>query len=318
MTNAANGQRTTTASRARLIGLTDIAIALGLPPLMAISWLVPRRLRKPIARIFAPFYGIAQSMDSRSTVTRRRRRVMEGHAPAGAMESAIRDEIAEDIVALLELLSCYRPGGWRPEIQVPGAEHVEKALAEGRGVILWVGHFVHGDLVVKMGFHRAGLAVSHLSHPRHGFSSSRLGMRYLNRVQTAIEDRYLRERVRMGPDGAGAAMKTLAERIADNGVVSISVRGDSRNPAVLPFFNGEIRIAAGAPVLAYNTGAALFPVFPVRDSGGGFTVFIEPALEIDRALDRRAAIGVALDRYVELLKDYVLRYPDQWKGWFNL
>ncbi len=143
-------------------------------------------------------------------------------------------------------------------------------------------------------------------------------MRFLNRVQTAIEDRYLRERVRMSLDSADEALKTLATRIAENGIVSISVRGDSRKPVVLPFLNGEISIAAGAPLLAYNIGAALFSVFPVRDADGGFSVFIEPPIEIDATLDRRAAVGDALKRYVNILEHCVLQHQDQWKGWFSL
>ena len=166
--------------------------------------------------------------------------------------------------------------------------------------------------------HRAGYAVSHLSHPRHGFSSTRFGMRCLNPVHTRAEDRYLRERVRLSPDAAGAALATLGDRLGGNGVVSISVRGDSRRPAMVLFLGGEIRIAVGAPVLAHKSAAALLPVFPLRTGEDGFTVFVEPALEIDPALDRRVAVADALGRYARLLERYVLDYPGQWLGWFHL
>ena len=221
-------------------------------------------------------------------------------------------------LSLLELLHDYLPNGWRPNIKVSGLEHVETAIEQGRGAILWIGHFVHGDLVAKMAFHRHGLSVSHLSHPRHGFSSTRFAMCCLNRIQTRIEDRYLRARVRLGLDSTAEAMEVLKARIGENGVVSISVRGASRKPAILPFLDGKIRIAAGAPVLAYGTGAPLVPVFPVRDPDGNFTVYFDAPLVIDRSRERRDAVGAALDQYVRALEDYVCRYPGQWKGWFNL
>ncbi len=56
-----------------------------------------------------------------------------------------------------------------------------------------------------MAFHRAGLAVSHLSRASHGFSGSRLGVRVLNPIHTKVEDRYLRNGSRCRSTAAMAA-----------------------------------------------------------------------------------------------------------------
>ena len=93
-------------------------------------------------------------------------------------------------------------------------------------------------------------------------------------------------------------------------MVSISVRGDGGNSRAIRFFDGEVSIAAGAPKLAALSGAALLPVFPVRNAAGGFTVFVEPALDVRG--------DGALRRYAALLEKYVLTYPAQWLGWFHL
>ncbi len=303
--------------RARLAAPGDFAVALGLPLVAAISWLTPERSWPAISRAFGPFYGPVLATGGRAAIARRLQHYVAGGPLAGAMENVLRDVAVEDIRSLIGLLRDYRPGGWKPAIELAGRDHVERALGRRRGAILWVAHFAYGNLLAKMAFHRAGYAVSHLSHPRHGFSSTRFGMRCLNPVQTTVEDRYLRERVRLSPDGAGAALATLGDRLGGNGVVSISVRGDSRRPAMVPFLGGEIRIAVGAPVLAYKSAAALLPVFPLRTSENGFTVFVEPALEIDPALESRVAVADALGRYARLLERYVLDYPGQWFGWFH-
>ncbi len=305
-------------ARLKAIGLTDVGLALGLPLLTMISWGLPQAAWRPFSRMSAPFYGPALSLKSRSKLTEKMRRIIGDRAIARQAGEILRDVVAEDIVSLLELLREYRPGGWKPKIEMPGRQHVADALDRGRGVILWVSYFVHADLVAKMAFHRFGLQVSHFSHPRHGFTSTRFGMKYLNPLQTRVEDRYLRRRVQRGLDNSTDAIAMLGERLRENGVVSLSVRGDSRRPIVAPFFDGEISIAAGASVLAHKTGAALIPVFPVRNEAGDFTVFIEPPLDLDPAADRGAAVEAAVKGYVGLLEDYVLRYPNQWQGWFPL
>ena len=194
-------------------------------------------------------------------------------------------------------------------LYAPDANPITSLIAEeGRGAILWIGHFVHGDLVAKMAFDRAGLAVNHLSHPRHGFSSSRFGMNCLNRVKTAAEDRHLASRVLLDDSRPTAAMKTLRRCLKHNGVVSISVRGADRNSQSVRCLDGEISIARGAARLARATGAALLPVFPVRNGDGGFTVHVEAPLDLENA-----EAG-----YAGRLEHHILAYPGQWLGWFHL
>ena len=301
-----------------LIGVTDVATAFGLPLLTAVSWFVPARLWPRLGRWFSPFYQRSLSGEPLSSAVTRLERLVAGTSIDGALDTVLRDVVADDIVSLFELLRDYRPGGWKPEIDLSGREHVEAALGQGRGAILWVAHFVPAKLVAKMALNRAGYAVSHLSHPSHGFSATRFGMRCLNRVQTAIECRYLGERVVMSLDSAAGALQVLEQRLAANGVVSISVRGKAQGAPSLPFLKGEIGLAAGAPSLAHRSGAALLPVFPLRNASGGFTVFVEPPLDIDRSLGRREASAAALRQYVGLLERYVLAYPGQWLGWFHL
>ena len=233
-------------------------------------------------------------------------RVLGVDAPSA--RAVVGELITEDIQSLIELLRVYRPGGWTPPIDLTGGEHLKTVVADGRGVILWVGHFVHSDLVAKIAFHRAGVAVHHLSHRRHGFSSSRLGMAWLNRVKTAAEDRFLGARVLIDPQRPASAMKTLHSHLKDNQVISISVRGAKENSHSVAFLHGEISIAGGAARLARASGAALLPVVPVRNDRGGFTVHVEAPLDPG---DAELAYGQRLERQV-------LAHPGQWLGCFHL
>lgn len=306
------------AGRVKPVVATDALILLGVPVLAGISWLLPERSWPLIARALGPLYAPAQGMGRRARRLHRLQAAFTPDRSTAWLGAALRELAAQDILSRIELLRDHRPGGWKPAIELSGREHLETAIKRGRGAILWIGHFVHANLVAKMAFHRAGAAVTHLSRPSHGFSSSRLGMRYLNRVVTAVEDRYLRARVLLSEDGSAApALAVLEARLKDNGVVSISVRGTSRRPVAAPFLAGEISLAPGAPSLAHRSGAALLPVFPVRNEAGGFTVFVEPPLTVDRSIDRREASVAAIREYAGRLEPYVLAHPGQWMGWFR-
>lgn len=295
----------------------DIFIALGLPPLAAISWIAPPQAWRGLARRFAPLYAPGRGAGSRARLLERIERTYAPGQGTPWLEAALEQIGEEEILALIETLREYRPGGWAPEIELSGQARLEAALARGKGAVLWIGHFVHAALIPKMAFHRAGFPLAHLSHPRHGFSKSWMGVHLLNPVKRVVEDRYLRARVMLEPGGPAAAMADLAVRLSENGVVSILGTGAARRPSSAPFLGGEIKLATGAPRLAYTSGAALLPVIPVRTGCGGFSVVVEPAIAVDPSLPRQDAVESAVRAYAKVLERHVTAYPGQWQGWFK-
>jgi len=217
----------------------------------------------------------------------------------------------------LQCLRSYAPGGWRPSIHLVGREHVERALAAGRGAILWVTPMAFNDLVTKMAFSAAGFRVSHLSETRHGLSSSRLGLRVLNPLWTGAEDRYLAERLVMTPGNRGTALRQLTRRVRASGLVSITVTAGGQRCRTVPFLNGTMSIADGAPMLAWRTGAALLPVFTVRGTDGTFVTTVEPPLTVATDNPREVAVQMVMVAYSRLLEWYVLRWPAQYHGWVD-
>jgi len=211
--------------------------------------------------------------------------------------------------------------GWRPTIRAEGFERLHEDLRDGNGVVLWVSDFAFHRLVLKMAFHDAGFEVSHLSGPKHGWSSTHFGRRTFNRIPISVEARFLRERVVMSDldlpteHRVVAAMRALRRRLGENGIVSVSALTSDWGPERVDFFRGRIRLAGGPPALAYASGAPLLPVFAVRETDGSYRITVEKALTIDTSQPRKAAVRGAVEAYVDLLAGYVARYPDQWLGW---
>jgi len=300
----------------KLVGAKDLMVVVELPVLAAVSWLLPESLWPRIAATISPIYCPASSARFRA----RKDRVERGlrGREAAAPEAIVKKLVAASIEAIIQNLRHYRPGGgWRPTIQLLGREHVTVAQDNGQGVVLWVSQFIHHPLVAKLAFHQAGIAVNHLTHPRHGFSSSRFGMRFLNRIQTTVEDRFLETRVTLARDSAAEATATLRRCLEAGGVVSMTAGRAGRQPVEVPFLGAKLRLAVGAPNLALTTGAALLPVFPIRASGGDFTVTIAPPIVFEPGAEPGEVLKSAAYRYARSLEPYVARHPDQWVGWWT-
>jgi lauroyl/myristoyl acyltransferase len=216
--------------------------------------------------------------------------------------------------ARLQILRSHRPPAWEPRFDLVGGEHIERAAAAGRGVILWLAPFVFDGLLTKMALHRAGFAVAHLSRSGHGFSTTRLGARYLNPLWTSVEDRYLAERLTMTHDGSAHALRALVQRVRRNGIVSVTVGSQSQSTAAMPFLHGRIRVADAVPALAVRTGAALLLLVTIREADGRFVTTVEAPL-----CPNRDENGDPARRFVEhaaaRLEPWVRQYPAQFAAW---
>ncbi len=217
----------------------------------------------------------------------------------------------------LQLMRFYPFGNWDPVIRTPGIEHIWQSLEKGKGVVLWVVPFHNGGLFAKMGLSRAGVPVCHLSRPGHGFSATRFGIRVLNPIRSRIEDRFLAERLLIVDGSTARPVEMIFARLHANKVVSITVSSvEGRRLIQMPFLNGQITLATGAPSICHTSGAALLPVFPVKTAANEFEVNIGPPLTLADTKER--SIAVATASLLRQLEPFVLKYPEQWHGWRNL
>jgi lauroyl/myristoyl acyltransferase len=163
---------------------------------------------------------------------------------------------------------------------------------------------------------RAGYDIVRLAGQAHGFSSTTFGLRYLNRIRTLVEDRYAGERVVL-TDGGHLAVLQLRQLLSENQIVGIRAHDTARDIHDVPFLDGSLRLAAGPIEIARMTGAALLPMFTVRNESGGFELHVEAPIKIENSGDREELCRQALLEYVHVLENYVARYPGQWVCWYR-
>lgn len=301
-------------AKPRSFNTTDLAALAGLPLLTGLAWLTSESswplVGNTMAPLAAPFsIGAGDLAQCVATLLALR----EG-AVGGAR--ILRGMLAQQVEETLQLLACHRPGGWRPTVELRGADHLLKALAGGCGSVLWVGNSAFASLTVKIALHDAGFRLHHLSHPRHGFSTSKFGMRWLNPLRTRIERKYLASRAVLPLNGnAGPVLVRLIDRLRDGNVVSVTEGGTSLRPLVVPFLNGSLRLAPGAPGLAQRTGAAILPVLTTRTAPNRHIVTIEPPLSLPRGVSKDRFLESAARSFAERLEGNVRQHPSAWFGW---
>jgi lauroyl/myristoyl acyltransferase len=311
--------------RLPLLSKTDVFEVMAIAVLAPLAWLAPERAWPRLSHTLT--LAITRGWPA---VTRARvatlARALGPHAAGRSLED-LRDAIIDGYMEeRLQILRAHRPGGWRPRLRLVGRAHLDAALAHGRGAVLWTAPFSYADLVTKMALHQAGVALSHLSAFSRGFSPNsclvwdptRFGTQVLSPLRTRVEDRHLRERIALPRDGSLAYVRRVERRLRENGVVSIRAGEAGHRTVELPFLDGCIRLATGAPSIALGAGAALLPVFTVRTGPGAFDVVIEPTLACDDAASRHDAVDALTRRYGRLLESYVLHHPQLWSGWYTM
>jgi len=294
----------------------DFAVVGSLLLLAPAAWLLPERAWPGFTRLLATLrrvLGIGKEPVGDDKLAL----VFPVRAAAPEFDAIRRDNTAGKYELRMQVLRDWRPGGWRPAVELRGREHLDAALGAGKGAVLWVSHFVFNGLIAKKALHEAGYPVAHVSRPEHGFSKTRFGIAALNPIRCGVEDRYLHARILVGEDRMSQAMRRLHRLLKGNGIATITVGAwEGRQIAEVPFRDGGFRVATGAVRLAASTGAALLPLTVVRDpTDGRFVITIEPALPTPAADDKTDTLAPALVDYVERLLPQVERYPAQWRGW---
>jgi lauroyl/myristoyl acyltransferase len=296
-------------SRPRSVG--DVALAAAVGGAVLVSRWLPERLWKPLTRGVARAIRLARpsagrlAADARlAAETHRDERDLAVERLASGAEARLHGLRASRVPEAIDGLN----------LDLSGREELHSALAAGRGAILWIAPFVWAPLIARVGLHRAGFAVSHLSRPTHGFGASPFAVTHLNPIWTRVEERFLARRVVMEPGAESAALRFLHRLLGEGAIVSISVGTQGAQVASVAFLGTELRLATGAVTLAASSGAPVLPVFTGRETNGRFRVIIDEPIHLPTRADRQTLRQATVLAYADRLEPWVRRWPGQWLG----
>jgi hypothetical protein len=296
---------------------SDAQTAVRLAGSLFIAWCLPQNWWPWIARQTSWLGGVLGGKSIAGTASRMARALKLNETDSFALAASLRGARYE---VAFQALRGFRPGGWHPKIEVTGREHLDAGLAAKKGAVLWVAHFVFAPNAAKIGLHDLGFRVSHLSRPDHGFSSTEFGIRYLNPVRSAFEDRYLAERIVFDRAHPAPALLRARKAVAKNGIVSFTA-GAWEGSAVVEadFLESRIALAMGPVWLARASGAALIPVFVVRTRAPDeFRVEIGAPIPLLPGAPEEDCFVAATTDFLQRLHSLILNCPGQWRGWSSL
>lgn len=185
-------------------------------------------------------------------------------------------------------------------VQMSGREHVEAALAQGKGAILVSGHFANWE-VMALAAYQAGFDGCEIYRPANNPIVNWWIVRQRRRWAYPLQ-------VPKTADGTRDLLRTLKAG------KSIAMLADQkyREGRIIPFFGRDAMTAMGPAVLTMRTGAALIPVTMRRLEGARFAMAFHPPIEVARTGDKDAdgaAVLLAVNRFLE---EAVRAEPSQW------
>lgn len=293
-----------------LVSSKDIIILVALVILAPPARLFSVTLLQRLSRAVVPLLG--QSMRAKSSTQAIASALQIPTEKAAMIADA---SLAARVTSLLLFLK-GKLGGQSYRVAVSGQHHIDAAIDEGRGVVLWVAESTYCPDAVKIGLHECGYAVSHLSRPEHGFSSTRFGIAVLNPLRTAFELKFLRERIVFERNNREQAMQQISTRLNGAQIVSFLATGhEGKSLIEEKFLSGNLKIAGGAPSSAYRHGAVILPVF-ATPSPALPQMQIAVGEPLDLAGDDKAvAVVRATKQYLGQLELHVKAHPELWLQW---
>jgi len=294
--------------------LSDLGAILSMILLLAPAWLLPERWWAPLCRARIGLSALTGARAIKRTAKTVRKAL--GEPDVARSIAIIRGLKAAVHEMRLQDLRGWRPGGWQPTIALEGEEHLQAALARGRGAILWLAPFVFNSGPTKIALHRKGYRVSHLSSPKHGISETQFGVQYLNRIRCIPEDRTLVDRIVFDSAAPTTAMRRMVRALKAGEVVSIVASSTEGYEMIKgQIFGGRLPVAVGAPRLSALTGAPLLPCFTVRDPNAGWRIVIEPPIAIASGKSSDERCIAAVTEFLDRSEPWVRRFPEQWRAW---
>ncbi len=202
------------------------------------------------------------------------------------------------LLAILKF-STLEQDGIRRRVEYEGEERVQQALALGRGVLIFSGHFGFWEL--------QGMAHPLVLPPMHVLARP-------------LDNPLLHELLEQARTGTGngviyrrGAVRRVMRALAANQTVAIMIDQhiQSTDAVYVEFFNRPASTTSALAALALKTGAPIIPVFALPLPDGRYRMIYEHPVPLPPP-DSPDPVRELTQRCTDVLEMYVRRYPELW------
>lgn len=192
------------------------------------------------------------------------------------------------------LLGSLSPEELAGRMSYDGREHLDAALAQGRGAIMAVPHMGSWDM--------AGSFAASL-----GYSVSAVAEKFpgsLNDAVVATRQRFGLNVITLGR----SAVRAITHALETNGVVALLCDLEQGPGVSVRFFGRRATVPGGPAAFALKTGAALVPGYPYATGQSRYHFHLDPPLHVVAGDTKESLMQRVIDRFEGFIKER----PDQW------
>jgi len=216
---------------------------------------------------------------------------------AQAQEQLVKASFRSNGMGLIEALRSWfvAPQSLQEKVRFHGLEHLDAALARGNGVILLGGHFSTLDLVGSLTTLAFKADVLQRDHANPLFNA------FMTRSRQSLYGQVISKH----------DIRSMLRALKRNHIVWYATDQDyGRNGTLfVPFFGVKASCLVSTMKLAKSSGAAVVPFSHFRQAkGGGYDIYLEPALEAFPTNDNHADA----QRLNAILESNIRRHPEQY------
>ena len=183
--------------------------------------------------------------------------------------------------------------------EIEGEERLRQAQAQGRGILIFTGHFGYWELLA-------------MTQP--------LRMEPMSVLARPLDNPYLHaalEEIRTSTGNTviyrQGAVRRILRNLAGGGIVGVLIDQHlhSTDAVYVGFFRRQAATTSTLAALALRTGAPVIPVFALPLPHGRYRFIYEHPVDPPRA-DTPDAVREFTQRCTDVLEMYVRRYPELW------
>jgi KDO2-lipid IV(A) lauroyltransferase len=192
------------------------------------------------------------------------------------------------------------------KVELKGKEHLEKALAAGKGVLAITGH-IGFFILINPRLRAQGYDCRVINNPQYD--------PHMEKHIIKMKERLGIETIMTEPQDQ--CLQRTLECIHRGGILLLLMDQDARKRGIFVDFFGHPASTNPHPAaLALRTGAAVVPMYIVYHGRGRHTLVIEPPLSLTDSGDFTADLHANTALFNKTLETVIRQYPDQW-AWVN-
>ena len=184
--------------------------------------------------------------------------------------------------------------------EIEGREHIQAALAKGRGAIVITAHLGNWEL--------GGFGIAHMA------GSVLVVARELSNPYVEAYLQRWRKQAGLEVADRRGALRHVVRRLPEGGCVAMLIDQNQRRGGVfVPFFGRLASTVPSAASIALKYDVPVLTGYTYRVGTGAFhCVHMDPPFELIRTGDHEADVVANTAQFTRRLEEVIRRHPDQW------